>query len=67
MKELNLAASKCLQLINMDFKYDKERNSSLPVFNDCLGYKIKYYRNLIMGVIKLELFQKIMQKTSVNR
>ena len=67
VKELNLAASKCLQLINMDFKYDKERNNSSPVFNDCLGYKLKYYRNLIMGVIKLELFQKIMQKTSVNR
>ena len=67
VKELNLAASKCLQLINMDFKFDKERNDTYPVYNDCLGYKVKYYRNLIFGVIKLELFQKIMQKTSVSR
>lgn len=67
VKELNLAASKCLQLVNMDFKIDKERNDTYPVYNDCLGYKIKYYRNLIMGVIKLELFQKIIQKTSVSR
>lgn len=51
----------------MDFNFDKERNDTYPVYNDCLGYKIKYYRNLIMGVIKLELFQKIMQRTSVSR
>ena len=62
-----MAASKCLQLINMDFNFDKDRNDTCPVYNDCLGYKIKYYRNLIMGVIKLELNQKIMQKTSVSR
>lgn len=67
VKELNLAASKCLQFINMDVKYDKERNDTCPIFNDSLGYKLKYFRNLIMGVIKLELFQKIMQKTSVLR
>lgn len=67
VKELNLAASKCLQFINMDFKFDKERNSGVPHFNDCLGYKVKHYRSLIMGVIKLELTQKIIQKTSVQR
>jgi hypothetical protein len=67
VKELNLAASKCLQYINMDLKFDKERNDTCPVYNDSLGYKIKYFRNLIMGVIKLELFQKIMQKTSILR
>lgn len=67
VKELNLAASNCLQYINMDLKYDKDRNDTCPVYNDCLGYKLKYFRNLIMGVIKLELFQKIMQKTSVAR
>ncbi len=67
VKELNLAASKCLQFVNMDLKFDKERNDTTPVYNDSLGYYIKYFRNLIMGVIKLELFQKIMQKTSVAR
>lgn len=67
VKELNLAASKCLQFVNMDLKFDKDRNDTCPVYNDCLGYNIKYFRNLIMGVIKLELFQKIMQKTSVAR
>lgn len=67
VKELNLEASKCLQFINMDLKYDKDRNDTCPVYNDCLGYKVKYFRNLIMGVIKLELFQKIIQKTSVTR
>ena len=30
-----------------------------------LGCNIKGMRHLIMGAIKLELFQKIMQKTSV--
>lgn len=67
MKELNLAASNCFQFVNMDIKFDKERNDSLPIFNDSLGYKLKYFRNLVMGVIKLELFQKIIQKTSVAR
>ena len=67
VKELNLAASKCLQFINMDLKFDKERNDTYPVYTDSLGYKFKYFRNLIMRVIKLELFQKIMQKTSVSR
>jgi hypothetical protein len=67
VKELNLAASKCLQFINMDLKYDKERTDNNPLFNDPLGYKVKHFRNLVMRVIKLELFQKIMQKTSVSR
>jgi hypothetical protein len=67
VKELNLAASNCFQFVNMDIKFDKERNDSLPIFNDSLGYKLKYFRNLVMGVIKLELFQKIIQKTSVAR
>ena len=67
VKELNLAASKCLQFINMDLKLDKERADSTPNYSDCLGYNIKYYRSLRMGVIKLELCQKIMQKTSVSR
>lgn len=64
VKGLNLAASKCLQFVNMDLKYDKERSDKYPLHTDCLGYKVKYFRNLIMGVIKLELTQKIIQKTS---
>ncbi len=51
----------------MDLKYDKEKSSKLPLYYDCLGEKIKFFRNLIMGVIKLELTQKIIQKTSVLR
>ena len=67
VKELNFASSKCLQFINMDLVFDKERNDACPVFSDPLGYKVKYFKNLIMGVIKLELFQKVIQKTSVAR
>jgi other hect domain ubiquitin protein ligase E3 len=67
VKELNLAASKCLQFINMDLKLDKDRADTSPSYSDSLGYNIKYYRSLVMGVIKLELCQKIMQKTSVGR
>jgi hypothetical protein len=66
VKELNLAASKCLQFVNMDLKWDRARDPA-PAYADSLGYNIKYFRSLIMGVIKLELCQKIMQKTSVAR
>lgn len=66
VKELNLAASKCLQFVNMDLKWERGREPA-PAYADSLGYNIKYFRSLIMGVIKLELCQKIIQKTSVAR
>lgn len=46
---------------------ERHRCKKDTAYNDCLGYSVKSFRNLIMGGIKLELFQKIMQKTSVAR
>ena len=51
VKELNLAASKCFQLINMEVNNSREIKE--PFYSDCLAIKIQYYRSLIMGVIKL--------------
>jgi hypothetical protein len=66
VKELNVAASKCLQFINLNLKHFNRGNDVLKD-SDCLGAKVKCFRNLIMGAIKLELTQKIIQKTSVLR
>ena len=65
IKDLNLAASKCLQFVNMS--EESAENKEIPSSIDCLGMKLKYFRSLIMGVIKLELCQKIMVRTSVSR
>ena len=72
-----MAASKCLQFINMNLKHqngsDREpKGTEMKEIeaikdSDCLGAKVKCFRNLIMGTIKLELTQKIIQKTSVLR
>ena len=54
VKELNVAASKCLQFINMNLKHHSNNDSGdTPKDSDCLGAKIKCFRNLIMGAIKL--------------
>ena len=41
------------------------RKQDMIEITDLMGSNIKYLRPLIMGAIKMELFQKIMQKTSV--
>ena len=45
---------------------DKDSSKSKKIeITDSLGVNMKYLRPLIMRAIKLELFQKIIQKTSV--
>lgn len=63
IKELNLSASKCLPFINM-ISTSNESNKKISSTNS-LGENIKCMRHLIMGVLKLDLLQRILQKTSV--
>lgn len=63
-----MAASKCLQFVNMKLPRVEDAfdgkgrvhvggspTHAQPEIteSDCLGYKVKHYRNLIMGAIKL--------------
>lgn len=62
IKDLNISASKCVSFINMKSQGNSHKVDQI----NSLGTNIKLLRRLIMGAIKLELFQKIMQKTSVS-
>lgn len=65
IKELNVSASKSLQFINMNLPEKDFKKEDMIEITNSMGSNIKYLRPLIMGAIKNELFQKIMQKTSV--
>lgn len=63
IKELNLSASKCLQFINMKLMANEQKKVICSTHT--IGANLKCLRQLVMGALKLELFQKIMQRTSV--
>lgn len=62
IKELNISASKCLSFINMAVESD---NDKVICSTKTIGINLKCLRQLIMNAFKLELFKKIMQRTSV--